>query len=347
MPFNYNQYMYLVNRVNSHFERHKKSSLHGLNAALRGNHPVAVIQPLIAQLPQAKKTKYGNALNYIQQNYPGMPPVVPTLPARPSLTNAAIEARVAPAVAPVAPALALTDFAGVPLRRYVIDVDPHPHTLVGASGQVDPFTRPQIQQINEAMERTFKAVDEAIKASTKVTSAGTWQQTLYNQFFGAYDNARKIQIVKNFQSIHRWLEGPRGGAQGLITLVDSRNDTAKKDWFAATVRNSAAGGQVLIYVGRSFFLSQQHLVGYHNLTDFTVGTLVHELAHACFGASDVPTVASGGRGALDTNGMPTVATVCNDDVSDRDLAANDPDAAFLNADNYAQFAWRSLAQGGG
>ena len=46
-------------------------------------------------------------------------------------------------------------------------------------------------------------------------------------------------------------------------------------------------------------------------------------------------------------GMPTVATVCNDDVSDRDLAANDPDAAFLNADNYAQFAWRSLAQGGG
>jgi hypothetical protein len=139
------------------------------------------------------------------------------------------------------------------------------------------------------------------------------------------------------------VDGSRGGTKGSLQVIDSRNDAGKMTWFAATFRNSAAGGDILMYVGRAFFVNST-ATGFNTSTDFTVGTIIHELAHACFGASDVPTVAAGGKAQLDGSGMPLVGAVCNDADSDKDLAADDPDAALLNADNYGQFAWRLAAK---
>jgi hypothetical protein len=98
-----------------------------------------------------------------------------------------------------------------------------------------------------------------------------------------------------------------------------------------------------MYVGRTFFTGAG---SYAVSSDATVVTVVHELAHACFGASDVPTVASGL--ALDGNGMPPPgAAVCNDLANDEALAAATPALALENADNYGQFAWLALEAAGG
>lgn len=80
--------------------------------------------------------------------------------------------------------------------------------------------------------------------------------------------------------------------------------------------------------------------------DATIVTLVHELAHAVFNASDVPNVGSGG--VLNAAGMPTTPNnVANSSADDIALAAATPDLAAVNADNYGQFAFEALEAAGG
>jgi hypothetical protein len=102
-----------------------------------------------------------------------------------------------------------------------------------------------------------------------------------------------------------------------------------------------------MFIGRAFFSAapQANSTYYKSDTDYTVGTLIHELAHAGFSASDVPTVSSGL--ALDATGMPPRgAPVCNDQSEDRKLAQANPAGAIQNADNYNQFA-RAVLQDAG
>jgi hypothetical protein len=343
-------YLGHVTAANTHFERYKDSSLHQLNAALQIRAKPTQISQLIQALPASKQTKYQTALNYVRQHYPGLAPPVggvavltgaPKPLARPTVTVVQIEQQVKPATAAQVLMGAWTVEAGVQLQGYAMANDPQPFTAVAAN--VAPaLTKGQVTRINEAIMRTGSAVTAALEALASVRGVANASdaETLYAEYFGAFDAARKRRIVKNFQRIDLLLSGARGGAKGQVTVVDARNDQQKRDWFAATVRNSALNGGVVIYIGRAFFIDTPR--DYESSTDYTVGTMVHELAHACFGASDVPTVAAGGQAGLDANGMPTVGPVCNDAQSDRDLAADDPDAALLNADNYGQFAWRCL-----
>jgi hypothetical protein len=143
------------------------------------------------------------------------------------------------------------------------------------------------------------------------------------------------------------LEGTRGGQQGSLYLIDARNDVDKKDWFAAAYRGEAATGRVQMFIGRAFFQGRPSVSEryYQTDTDFKVGTIIHELAHACFSASDVPTPASGL--VLDAAGMPPRgAAVCNDEASDELLATASSALAMRNADNYAQFARYRLMERG-
>ena len=94
-----------------------------------------------------------------------------------------------------------------------------------------------------------------------------------------------------------------------------------------------------MFIGRSFFAARRSVSQpfYKTDTDDTVGTVIHELAHACLRTSDIPTVAS--SLALLPNGMPPGgAAVCNDENEDKILAAANPPLATQNADNYGQFA---------
>lgn len=356
MAFQFNQFRYLAEQQNSHFERFKASSLQPLMKALKQNDNASVIKPLVAAIPDDKKKKYASALTYLQNEYPGMsmpaPPrrgiaVMPgAAPGLRPVNVGALEARLAAPTAALPPLGGLTELAGVQFQHYTMILDPHPFTPL-AAGTVGPLGPTEIGRLNEAVIRSSQAATAAIDALSKINGpmpavGATLAQRLFRAYFGAYEKTRRTTILKNFMAIKQAVDGSRGGTKGSLQVVDSRNDAGKQTWFAATFRNSAAGGDILMYVGRGFFLNAT-AVGFNTSSDFTVGTVIHELSHACFGASDVPTVAAGGKGQLDGNGMPLVGSVCNDADSDKALAANDPDAALLNADNYGQFAWRMAA----
>jgi hypothetical protein len=143
-----------------------------------------------------------------------------------------------------------------------------------------------------------------------------------------------------------------------LAVIDATND-ARSFWrgtFGYTTRNRAPGNAVPFYIGRGFFnrsttiapsggdwrgaLSTEARVR----GDATVVTMLHELAHACFFACDVPTVASGK--VLDARGFPPDNdSPANDVRSDEALATAWPGLALLNADSYGQYAfaaWRRV-----
>jgi hypothetical protein len=88
-------------------------------------------------------------------------------------------------------------------------------------------------------------------------------------------------------------------------------------------------------------IGEKQLV-YNRTTDATVGTLVHEMSHGSFSAVDAPPVDKGGNWKLAPD-LNTWASPDNDVQSstpelDKRLAAKEPRAAIVNADNYGQFA---------
>lgn len=354
------EFMKRVRQQNPHFERFKDSSLHTLIQQLKKNSTSDQILREISKIPLKKQQDYKPALNYLRQTFPGLTPPsapkgtagLPVMPGQKMLSTAGAKplnvipktATQPPRPAPAAgPGVTVVN-TPIPTLGYSLIVDPQPVTLVPAPQRVGALTMAEVSRINEAIARTRKAVDLAIeKLRLAVPPVGAFppgaEYDRYVRFFGAYDVTRKGTVIRNFVTIASVLGGARGGTQGQLHLVDSRNDLQKLDWFAATVRNSIQNNTVLMYLGRLFFLKGD----YARTSDATVVTLVHELAHACFGASDVPTVGSGA--VLQANGMPPPGvSVCNDLASDVELAANFPDRAILNADNYGQYAWSIMQE---
>ena len=152
-----------------------------------------------------------------------------------------------------------------------------------------------------------------------------------------------------------------------LWVQDSRNDS-RPFWrgvFAFTNRNAAHNNAVVFYVARGFFNGQSNISitktdGLHDgrtqLTtaaevrgDATVVTFVHELAHACFWASDVPTVTAMTSGlVLNSSGMPPDNDHAIVTIPDcKDLALAYPGLALINAESYGQYAfavWRHDAK---
>jgi hypothetical protein len=340
-------FMQQVDAVNAHFERYTKSSLHRLIALLHQNSTAQAISAELGHIPAAKQAKYQAAIAHLRATFPGLAPVVaPAPPGMRMFPTAALNPVTVQAQRPPAPPAPLAGGlvavpTPLPTQGYNLIVDPDPVTL--AANPLPVLSRAEIQRINEAVARTKRAVDLAV-AGIAAVQAGTasTQLSLYQRFFGTFDINRRKAVRDNFGAIATLLAGQRGGVQGTLNVIDARNDAQKMTWFAATVRNSMANSTVKMWMGRAFFSGRGD---YGVSSDATIVTLVHELAHACFGASDVPTVASGL--VLGNNGMPpSGALVCNDVRSDEILAQHSPDLAIRNADNYGQYAWEALRAAG-
>ncbi len=343
----FTEFMNRVRAANPHYERIKDSSLHNLVQMLQTNTSAANISGEISRIPADKQLKYQAALTYLRATFPGLgggaasnAPALQMLStaAAPALQNVgrAQQARPAP---PVPPRHVTRVATPLPTAGYFLIEDPGPVTPT-----VDvqpPLTRSQVQRLNEAVARCKQAADLAVEAigglSLQPSNPLTPEQARYVRWFGALDANRRRQVLQNFMSICIVLGGQRGGRQGTLNIIDARNDAQKFTWFAATIRNSVQNHSVRMWIGRAFFSGGSYEVS----SDATVVTMIHELAHACFGASDVPTVGSGLQ--LGADGMPpSGAPVCNDATQDEQLAAADPESAIINADNYGQYAWSIL-----
>ncbi len=339
----YLEFMRRVTQANPHFERLRDSSLHGLIVQLRhATCSPSRVRVLVNQVPADKQRKYQAALSYLaayHSPHAAPHPAVPATPASRPRGGVAIPipprgvvAGLRPVArpAPVGPAAAVTRLdTDQPQVGYALIVDPDPVNPIGTP--LPPLTRAEVVRINEAVARMKRAIQAAIDGMT-----GAMPNQLYTRLFGAYDEGRRRQVLANFQSLAAVVQGTGHG--GGLYLIDARNDQEKYQWFAATVRGSATANTANVWIGRSFFSGRGD---YEVSSDATVVTMVHELAHACFSASDVPVAGSGH--VLDASGMPPHGVdVANDLAEDERLAQADPALAVRNADNYGQFAWLLL-----
>lgn len=127
-------------------------------------------------------------------------------------------------------------------------------------------------------------------------------------------------------------------------MVDVRNTVFGLTCYAACLRNDlttkASGsltlnGRVEMFLGRDFFKTGS----YDTTTDATVGTLIHEFAHGAFSAVDAPKVDASNNWELTPSADEEWASPVNSEQSstvelDKRLAAKEPRAAIVNADNY-------------
>jgi hypothetical protein len=197
------------------------------------------------------------------------------------------------------------------------------------------FTTHELVRIEEATRRITKAVRDARDAVVRANRVGA-NRDRYEMWFGIFDQSNYNEVKKNFMRLDKVC------SNGGLIFMDGRSDPTYGQVFAWTFRGNHEVF-VNMWLGTAFFSG---VGSYEVSSDATVVTLVHEMSHACFMASDVPTVASGQ--ALDGNGNPPGgAAVCNDAAEDQNLAVHDPDSAIRNADNYGQFAWAVLQELGG
>jgi hypothetical protein len=357
----------------------KKSSLNQLIGELGGNPTTTSLRPIYAAIPAPKKLKYDAGLAMLRTDFPGVdqaaPAVVPVAPAKP-LGGVQVLAQAAPqrtvvrdvnAIdfnihAPADPnafglnsAVILGGGADVQTEGYVIVEDPMGTSLLTV-GAVAELGAVQIARINEAFRRVRTAVDEALTVLQSANSGASG--ALYRRFFGAYDVGRVRTVTKNFNTMSLVLQGKRGGQKGSLFVVDARNfNNAFKDVYAFTYPNMYRdNGYVAVWIGRAFFGAVGSGQAYYDRSsDATVGTLVHELSHACFGSVDVPPVGSGWT--LRADGVPIdgtgrpgdanrIAPQVSTETDDEALALASPGDAIKNADNYGQFARLALKPGG-
>lgn len=214
----------------------------------------------------------------------------------------------------------------------------------------------QIRRINEAVARVTKAVtaarDTMIKIAHKPTLVSPMNaaEKLFVDYFGTFDKARATAVLGNFNTLHEVVSG-----KGPI-VFDHRNTDFGEDCYAACKRGHVKK-DIKIWMGRDFFSQGTASSGnwgsaqaseevFTRTTDATVGTLVHELSHGAFAAVDAPPVSKGGAWKL-TPDAGTWASPDNDVQSstpelDKRLAAKEPNAAIVNADNYGQFAVEAM-----
>jgi len=209
----------------------------------------------------------------------------------------------------------------------------------------------EIRRLNEAVARVLQAITAArdlmivIAAKQSLVAPLSAGEALYVDYFGAFDKARAKTVLNNFNTLHKAASG-----NGPI-IFDHRNTDFGEDCYAACKRGNVLSN-LKIWMGRDFFaegkakgnrgdVNNKQLV-YNRTTDATLGTLVHEMSHGTFKAVDAPPVLPGGQWEL----TPDVKTWASPDNSvqsstpelDKRLAAKEPRAAIVNADNYGQFA---------
>lgn len=372
---NLTQFITKVKKGNRLFKL-KNSSLNALITELNATPTLDSLRPLYAGIPANKKLKYDKALALLRTDFPGVDTAAPTttttvkpptggiqlLPSTPPVKTKVIDinaldynvhAPLDPTSFGLTPVTLLGSASHVKTDGYTIIEDPD-NTGLLTSGAVPEFGTVQIGRINEAFGRVRTGVDKSF--SSLLTVGPTVSPTHpYRRFFGAYNLTRLQTVRKNYQTMRLVLDGQRGSTRGSLFIVDARNfNNDFRDVFAFTYPNMYTNkGYVVVWIGRAFFSSVGSGKGFYDKSsDETLGTLVHELTHACFGSVDVPP--SGSGWSLNTHGVPVdsfgnygdefnIPPQVSTETDDESLAQTNPADAIRNADNYGQFTRAVLA----
>ncbi|HTX40585.1 MAG TPA: hypothetical protein VMD25_02060 [Acidobacteriaceae bacterium] len=356
------EFMRQVRQVNTHYEKHRQSSLHGIVAALQMQNPNKVaIQGMVNALPQGKRQKYAAALTYLDRDYlnpapargpaPAPPrggvqvmprgPIAPPLP----LQTVTLQQRAQPGAAPVIPNSIIHDETG-PFHGWT-EVD-NLNRVAGAPNrpQTSAFTQLQITHVTHILRAVQQAIDLTLRNLRSTPTlpgngipplpppprAGVagpppppplidMRSAAFFSLFGPCTPQRLKTVTDNYSTMQRELFGARGrNATGLAVL----NESATNANMAETYRRSVyrpISGHILLVVGSGFFRTAIGQAFQAN--DNTIGTLIHEFAHACIDASDIPQpVHLQADQALDAAGMPPNGTAqCVVGEHDRQLVA--------------------------
>jgi Lysine-specific metallo-endopeptidase len=183
-----------------------------------------------------------------------------------------------------------------------------------------PFLPKEGRKIQESIRILAEAVRTTRDTTIAALRGAGAARTLYAKWFGAYNEARCREVRGRFQILDKIC------SQEAIVFTDGRDnpDATFADAFAyATPGNETVRPEM--WLGRAFFIEVWGPNAGRQALSMTLGTIVHELSHACFDTDDIDLPASEG-GAL-----------CNDPKNDCRLAEVRPDDAFVNADNYGEF----------
>ncbi len=210
-------------------------------------------------------------------------------------------------------------------------------------------------KVTETYNRSKKAVHKARDILLKAKSAGA-ARDLYERWFGAYDATRHASVISNYNQLCKLF------TSGVIIVHDARQQMdVWGDCFGfATPGNKQ--NYVEFTVGRAFFMKTGFNVppgatahqrsaavklalanAYNNTSDWTVGTMIHELGHATNNLPDVdyqaPSTYQVSPGGITPSGWDQ----CSTPDLDLALALNSPALAVVNTDSYGQCAREALA----
>ncbi len=196
----------------------------------------------------------------------------------------------------------------------------------------DPMTQAEGAKVQEAVRLLQTAIRAARDTVISARAAGP-QRQLYEKWFGAYDVTRCNRVRDRFQILDRIC------AEKGIIFNDGRDDAANRSAYAWAYPGEERNFPNM-WLGDGFFESAVGVGRGRQALGDTLGTLVHELTHACFNTADVPEEHLIGVTPCDEYGSPLDygrVPVCNDPKNDCRLAERRPAEAIRNADNYGEF----------
>jgi hypothetical protein len=202
--------------------------------------------------------------------------------------------------------------------------------IVEATGTL--MTQAEGAKVQEAIRTLQVAVRKARDTVIGAKSPGP-ERVLYEKWFGAYDTTRCNTVRDRFQILDRIC------ADKGIVFTDGRDDAANRSAYAWAYPGEERNFPNM-WLGDGFFESAIGLGRGRQAAGDTLGTLVHELTHACFNTGDVPEEAILDVTPCDAYGSPInygAVPVCNDPKNDCRLAQRRPAEAIRNADNYGEF----------
>jgi len=188
---------------------------------------------------------------------------------------------------------------------------------------------PELRKVNEAIRQIQESVRRSRDVVIGANTPGA-DRNMFVKWFGAYDYDR----WKTVRDRYRLLDDICV-SKGIV-FTDGRQDPFND----ANTFAWAYPGEVKdfpnMWLGTAFFNVNFGPQRARKAYSDTLGTLIHELTHACFHTADVPV---SGAEPVDQWGHPTNngVDVCNDPKNDCRLAETRPDEAILNADNYGEF----------
>jgi Lysine-specific metallo-endopeptidase len=187
----------------------------------------------------------------------------------------------------------------------------------------------EMRKVTEAIKILQDAIRNGRDTVIGAAKAGS-NQTLYVKWFGAYDVARCKTVRDNFMILDNICSN-----KGIV-FNDGRGDATMNTAFAWAYRGHVQDFPNM-WLGIPFFTTNIGPARARKGFSDTLGTMVHEMTHACFYTADVPINAGA---AVDASGHPINPAhepVCNDPKNDCRLAETRPADAIRNADNYGEF----------